>query len=53
MGYTAIKTKDGKHYKVVQRDLWLHYITPSMEEISANPNVKQTQNDLNTILDKL
>jgi hypothetical protein len=53
MGYTTIKAKDGKHYKVVQRDFWLHYITPSMEEITANPNVKQTQNDLNTILDKL
>jgi hypothetical protein len=53
MGYTTIKAKDGKHYKVVQRDLWLHYITPSMEEITVDPNVKQTQNDLNTILDKL
>jgi hypothetical protein len=53
MGYIAIKARDGKHYKVVQRDLWLHYITPSMEEITVDPNVKQTQNDLNTILDKL
>jgi hypothetical protein len=53
MGYTAIKAKDGKHYKVVQRDLWLHYITPSVEEIMLTPDVKQTQNDLNTILDKL
>jgi hypothetical protein len=53
MGYTAIRAKDGKHYKVIQRDLWLHYMTPSIEDIKANPNVEQKQNDLNTILDKL
>jgi hypothetical protein len=53
MGYTAIRAKDGKHYKVVQRDLWLHYMTPSIEDIKVNPNVEQKQNDLNTILDKL
>lgn len=53
MGYTTIKAKDGKHYKVVQRDFWLHYITPSIEEITVDPDVKQTKNDLNTILDKL
>ena len=53
MGYTAIKVRDGKHYKVIQRDNWLYYITPSIEDIKANPNVEQKQNDLNTILDKL
>lgn len=53
MGYSAIKTKDGKLYKLKIKDNFIWYITPSIEEIKNNPKVKLTDNELPTILPKL
>jgi hypothetical protein len=53
MGYSAIKTKDGKLYKLKIKDKFIWYVTPSIEEIKNNPKVKLTDNELPTILDKL
>ena len=53
MGYSAIKTKDGKLYKLKIKDNFIWYITPSIEEIKNNPKVKLTDNELPTILANL
>jgi len=53
-GYWALKGSDGKLYLLKPNESgFMYYLTPSIDEIEKDPNVKVKQNDLQKFVDKL
>jgi hypothetical protein len=53
-GYWSLKGKDGKFYQLKPNEKgWMFYLTPSIDEMKKNPNVKLTSNNIQKFLEKL
>jgi polyhydroxyalkanoate synthesis regulator phasin len=53
-GYWSLKSKDGKFYQLKPNENgFMYYLTPSIDEMKKNPNVKTTLNNIQKFLEKL
>ena len=53
-GYWSLKSKDGKFYQLKPNENgFMYYLTPSIDEMKKNPNVKTTLNNIQKFIEKL